>query len=203
MDAKEQAEGEKRVRDLLIQPLEDLGLGKPTTTTKDQFTRMKRTLEMGLAWMREEHLAELLAWARNHAGGPNRDRFPIANELMKQADQYRADAGPASPSPLMRNFFASAAGAAAIREGWAPEMLQWFRDLPMGERKWPGAFTVDGVKAKAYDPRRKLEDIELRLSDGRDAEVTPEEKVFRDRRLAKIRECQAIADQGNAERGAA
>lgn len=203
MDAKEQAEGEKRVRDLLIQPLEDLGLGRPTTTNKDQFARMKRTLEMGLAWMKREHLTELREWARNHAGGPQRDRFPIANDLMKQAEQYRANAGPATPSPLMRNFFASATGDAALREGWAPEILQWFRDVPMGKRGWPGSYTVDGVKRKAYEAQRKLEDIELRLSSGRADEVTAEETVFRDRRLAKVRECQAIAEQAQTERGAA
>ncbi|MBL3598085.1 hypothetical protein JMM63_21485, partial [Rhodovulum sulfidophilum] len=79
MDAREQAEGEKRVRDLLVEPLLRRGLVKPGAMTKAQFEEMLADLAKRLAYMSGPNLAALEEMAAAQPGGKDRDRFPIAN----------------------------------------------------------------------------------------------------------------------------
>ncbi len=194
MDAKEQADGEKRVMTLVFTQLEDLGLGRPTTTTKAGYEKMKQTVCQCLAGVEAAALAELCDWAQAHPGGPNKDRVPIGLKLLERAREISPPDTKAAPSPLMQSIFRADLGRRAIREGWSVELLKWVRARPAGERKWPGGYTQDQIKQQAYEPRRRLGDIELRLSEGR--AVSDDEAAFRDRRLAALRECEDIAAQG-------
>ncbi|MVO14824.1 hypothetical protein [Parasedimentitalea huanghaiensis] len=200
MNSDDQVAGEKQVQEILIEPLEGLGLGRPTTTNKEQFEKMKRTLRQGLASMSAESLTELLEWAMRHAGGPRRDRFPIGKDIMLQARSYQGQSRGSDPSPLFRDIFASPLGQEAISKGWAPELLDWLRDLPMGERKWPGKWTQTQIKDMADGPKRRLEDIEMKLS--RNDDVSREDQAFRNKRRAAIQRCQDIAELAQTEGGA-
>lgn len=192
MNGKEQAAGEKRVQELLIAPLEALGLTKPGTMRKEQFETMKKELRQMLAYMQPMNLEELRDWCETHPGGKERDRFPIALHILKEA--RRIEPPETGPSPLMIKVFAHPAGREAIAKGWSPELLTWLK----GNRAWPGNFTLSQIKAAADDPMRRLEDIEARLTRGGD--VSTEETRFRDRRRAALQQCRDIADKAAAQR---
>lgn len=193
MDSEAQAEGEQRVMVILFEPLEDLGLGRPTTTTIDGYQKMKRTVCQCLAAKTEPVLCELREWSLAHPGGPNRDRVPIGVHILAQAKRLAPPPSQFTPSPLIDAIFSAQLGRDAIKGGWAPELLGWVRSRPTGEREWPKAWTVTQIKNSACDALRRLEDIEFR--EGRGAIIDAEDVAFRDRRLAALQKCADIADQ--------
>jgi hypothetical protein len=187
MEAIEQATGEKRVMDVLITPLEEMGLGKPSTILKPDWPRSKTVLCQKLAYMTEVGLVELREWVETHAGGKQRDRFPIPMHITKEG--WRIEEPNVGPSPFILSIFRNALGQAALKAGWAPELLEQVK-AKRGE--WPGPWTVTKIKESADGAMRRLEDIELRLS--HDDEISKEDAMWRDQRLAAIRKCQDIAD---------
>lgn len=188
MDEKAQAEGERRVRDQLIKPLERIGLAKPTTLKVADFETMKRELCQKLAYMTNDGLAALREWVEAHPGGKDGDRFPIALKILKQARQIEQPQG--GPSPLCTKVFAHALGADALAKGYAPELLKYVK----AAREWPGRWTMGQVQREAAEPTRRLANIEMLLARG-DA-VSPEDMAFRDKRRALIRQCDEIREQG-------
>ena len=194
MDAKEQAAGEKRVQEILIAPLEALGLARPSTSTLAKFEIMKKELRQKLAYMSEDGLTELREWIEAHPEGKNKDRFPIALKILAKAREKEVpDTG---PSRLMLNVFRDELGLRAIRQGWAPELLAFIK----GARDFPGPWSQTKIREQADDPVRRLEDIEMRLARG-DA-ISAEEDRFRLQRRAALQTCQDIADQAR-RKGAA
>ncbi|WP_197919326.1 hypothetical protein [Thiosulfatihalobacter marinus] len=199
MEAKDQADGEKRVKKLLIEPLENLGLGRPTTVNKAGYEAMVRTLCQLLAGKDADHLEALRDWAAANAGGPQRDRVPIAAKIIEQSRRIAPPRQTGDASPLLRAIFSAELGQRAIREGWAPELLYWLRSRPEGGRQWPSSYAISQIKKNAYDPMRRLDDIEMRLSEGREDEVSQEEHQFRQRRRVRIAECERIAEMGKGD----
>ncbi|MDE4142317.1 hypothetical protein [Phaeobacter gallaeciensis] len=194
MDAKEQAAGEKRVQEILIAPLEALGLARPSTSTLAKFEVMKKELRQKLAYMSEDGLTELREWIEAHPEGKNKDRFPIALKILAKARKLEApDTG---PSPLMLNVFRDELGLRAIRQGWAPELLAFIK----GARDFPGPWSQTKIRESADNPARRLEDIEMRLARG--DVISAEEDRFRLQRRAALQTCQEIADQAR-RKGAA
>jgi hypothetical protein len=190
MDEKQQAEGERRVKALLIEPLERLGLAKPSTLRKDDFAAMKRELQQKLAYMSEGGLGALREWVEAHPGGKDRDRFPIALHILKQARKIEIpDTG---PSPLCLKIFAHDTGRHALEKGHAPELLRHVK----AAREWPGSWTMAQIIKDADRPAARLRDIELKLSQGR--EVSADDQKFRTARRAIIQECEEIRAQGQS-----
>jgi len=193
MDEKQQAAGEARVQEMLITPLEALGLARPSTLTKAQFVVMLAELRQKLAYMTPGSLAVLRDWVEAHPGGRDKDRFPIGLKILNKA---RAIQPPESgPSPLMLKVFAHALGQEALAGGWAPELLRYLR----GAREWPGRYTVSQIRNEADQPARRLADIEMRA--GRGVQLSPEDEGFRARRVEALHKCRDIAEQ--ARQGAA
>ncbi|SMP32110.1 hypothetical protein [Shimia sagamensis] len=193
MDAAAQAEGEKRVMALLFDPLEGLGLGKPTTTNKAGYEKMKRMVCGCLAHLTEAQLGELREWAQAHPGGPQKDRVPNGQVLLARVKDTTRPTGGKSVSPLMQEVFSNQLGADAIKGGWAPELMKWFRVVPLGERKWPQGYTVSQIKKDAYQSIRRQRDIQMRL-DRRDA-ISAEDQAFYDGREAAMQECRDVRKQ--------
>ena len=193
MEAIEQAAAEKRVQELLIAPLEEMGLGKPSTILRPDWPRSKPVLCQKLAYMTEAGLVRLREWVETHPSGPGKDRFPIPLHIMKRACEIEEpDVG---PSPFITGVFKDRLGSVAIKEGWAPELLKHVR-AHRGD--WPGAWTVTQLKKGADNAMRRLPDIEMRMARGDD--ISKEDAQWRDQRRAAIQRCQDIADQA---RGAA
>lgn len=196
MDSHEQASGEKRVRQVLVDPLIRRGLAKPSSLTKLQFEDMVSDLCSRLAYMSEANLMALEEQVASNPGGKDKDRMPIAQRILEWAALIQPPGDDASP--LFRAVFASQLGLDALSAGWAPELLAQLRKPP---RCWPNAWVVKTVKEAADPAVRQLRDIEARLARG--AEINPSEEQWRARRLATIAKCQQIADMAKGKEGEA
>jgi hypothetical protein len=188
MDSAEQANGEKRVKGVLIDPLMRRGLAKPTSLTKAQFGDMMEDLCARLAYMTDANLMALEEQVAANAGGKERDRFPIGQRILEWAAQIQPPGDDASP--LIRAVFANQLGLDAVTGGWAPELLVELRT----SRRWPNAWQVKTIKDKADGAVRQLRDLDAKLARG-DA-LSPSEDQWRSRRLSVIAKCQRIADLG-------
>ncbi|MAN99918.1 hypothetical protein [uncultured Roseovarius sp.] len=191
MDSIEQASGEKRVREILVEGLLKRGLAKPSRLTKDQFEASVDDLCKRLAYMTTANLEALQEVAAARPGGKLRDQMPIANAILDMASDIQAP--PEDASPLIRAVFASALGADALAGGWAPELLGELRR----NRRWPNAWTVSQIKTDAEPNVRQLRSLEGRLARGDD--LGPTEAMWRDRRVAALRRCQEIAELAERE----
>ncbi|MCD9148506.1 hypothetical protein [Pseudophaeobacter flagellatus] len=196
MEEKAQREGEKQVLSVLIEPLEALGLVRPSKATKADFELQKKELAQKLAYMSDTGLAELREWVEAHPGGKDKDRFPIALHILQKA--HRIETPEAGPSPFILKVFATHhLVPEALAKGWAPELL---RQVTAERGIWPGDWTCSKLRNEGIEHARRLEDIELRMSRGE--QIPPDQLAFRDRRLAAMRRCQDIADQARAGRAA-
>ena len=193
MDSAAQADGEKRVKQFLIVPLQRRGLAKPSTLTKGQFEDMVKDLCARLAYMTEQNLQALEDQCAGNAGGKGKDRFPIANHILDWAGQIQSPEG--DGSPLVRAVFSQNLGLDALAQGWAPELLAELKQ----SRRWPNAFVVGRIRERADNSIRQLRRVEERLARG--DEVPANEAAWRNRRLSAIRRCQAIADLGANQGG--
>lgn len=188
MDATEQAKREKRVDELLVRPLLRRGLGRPTTVNAAMFDVMVSDLKQRLAYMTDQNLAALEEVVAATPGGPQRDRFPIANTILEQAALIQPPGDDASP--LMRAVFAAPLGLDAITGGWAPELLEWLRK----NRKWPGGYSVTRVKEDGAQAARQLTLFEERLARG--GELSRAEEFWRAARRTALAKCEDIRELG-------
>lgn len=188
MDSREQAAGERRVRDLLIAPVQRLGLGRPAALTVAGFEAMCEELAAKLAYMTDGGLAALAEVVAANRGGKAQDRFPIAAVILQWAADIEPPADDASP--LMRKVMAHGIGQDAIREGWGPELLFWLRR----HRQWPKGFALKQIRDGGQEPLRRMQDLDARLARGGD--LTEEEAAFRARRRAALDKCERIARLG-------
>lgn len=193
MDSAQQADGEKRVKRVLIEPLERRGLMKPGGMTKALFEEMKAELCSKLAYMSELNLAALEEEAAGLAGGKEKDRFPIANRVLPKAADIQSPGDDASP--LIRAVFASQLGLDALAGGWAPELLNELKRV----RRWPGAFVVNQIKQQADDAVRRMINFDAVLANGR--ALAPAEDQWRSRRQVILGKCRRISEMGNGGGG--
>ncbi|MBT9383312.1 hypothetical protein KM176_05525 [Pseudooceanicola sp. CBS1P-1] len=195
MDSAEQAEGARRVRALLVEPLQRRGLVKPSAMTKDQFAAMLDDMCARLAYMSAGSIAALEEEAAGMASGKDRDRFPIAQRILEKASDIEPPGDDASP--LIRAVFANQVGHEALAGGWAPELLAEVRRT----RKWPGKYTLSQVRAQADDALRKM--TRLREFEGQGQALTQEESTWLQRRRDALAKCRRIADLGQMAEGGA
>lgn len=195
MDSKAQAEGEKRVRDLLIGPLEKRGLGVPTTLTKDGYAESMHMVAQMLAYMTPVSLEALMEICAAHPGGPKGDRMPIANFILDQARRVQPPAN--SVSPLMRAVFKDAVGQAACRDGWGPELL----DLIKEDRRWPRDVALKMKKRTGRERESRFKRLKMQQSKGRT--LMGDDKQFVEWRAARHAAVQNVLDVIAEERGAA
>ena len=195
MDSAAQADGEKRVNQVLIEPLLRRGLARPAALTKAQFEEMTKDLCARLAYMNEANLSALEDQCAGNPGGKAKDRFPIANLILQWAAQIQPPGDEASP--LIRAVFAAQLGLDALTGGFAPELLGELKQ----SRRWPSAFVVGRVRERAEGALRQLQKLEERLARGETLAAGDAE--WRARRLAVLRKCQGIADLGRESGGGA
>ncbi len=184
MDSAEQAEGEKRVMRVLVEPLKRRGLAKPTTLNAAGFEDMVQDMCARLAYMSDASLAALEEQVAANPGGKDRDRFPIANLILSWAADIQPPGDGASP--LIRAVFGHQVGREALAEGWAPELLYELKKT----RRWPGSWVLKTIREGAGDAIRRLRDLDARLARGE--ELAPADRDWRDRRIAALRRCGEI-----------
>lgn len=188
MDSAEQAEGHKRVRRLLVEPLQQRGLVKPSAMTRDEFDAMLDSLCAKLAYMSEPNLGALEEVAAGMASGKSRDRFPIAQRILERAGDIQRP--PDDASPLIRAVFAHGLGQDAIAQGWAPELLFELRRM----RLWPNDYLISQCKTKAEPHVRRLAQLRDWFEAGRD--LSSDEEAFMQRRQSALEKCRQIAALG-------
>jgi len=186
MDSAQQADGEKRVRQVLVDPLLRRGLAKPAALSKAQFAEMVEDLCARLAYMTDGNLAALQEQVAASPGGKDKDRLPIANRILEWAALIQPPGDDASP--LIRAVFANPLGLDALAGGWAPELLADLRK----SRRWPGAFAVKSIKEHAADPVRQMRVFDDVLARG--GALEPAQEQWRSRRLAILHRCRQIAE---------
>ncbi|MFP3384404.1 hypothetical protein [Tritonibacter sp. SIMBA_163] len=185
MDAKEQAAGAVRVRQLLIEPLVRLGLAKPSKLTVARFDVMITDLCGKLAYMNDLNLAALAEQVASMPGGKGQDQFPIAAKILQWAAAIQPP--PDDASPLFRAVFAHPLGQAALKEGWAPELLGHLRRV----RIWPRDYDLNQIRSKAEDARRQIVRQDERVARG--GTLSDADWNFRKARRQAQDKCQRIA----------
>lgn len=188
MDAKDQAAGERRVREMLIYPLLKRGLMKPKGMPVAQFNDMLDDISARLAYMSDTGLAALEEHCAAQPGGPDKDRFPPHRTILEVSAQIEPPGD--RISGLMVAFFKNEEGQRAIAEGWAPEALRFLRV----KRHWPAPFIQSKLRDEARRDIRDYTDIEAALSRGED--VSSDQAAFRARRKAALDRCNEIAAMG-------
>ncbi|PTV94911.1 hypothetical protein C8J27_106180 [Rhodobacter aestuarii] len=191
MDSAEQLAGARRVKDLLIAPLERRGLAKPVSLTRAQYEAMVEDLCERLAYMSPQSLAALEEQVAAAPAGKDKDRLPIANMILEWAAQIQPPED--SASPLMRAVFSHALGLGAIAEGWGPELLADLRK----NRRWPTPFVVKGLREAGAEALRRLTILEERMATGR--EQPPEALRWRELRKMAEAKCRDIAAMARHE----
>lgn len=162
MDERAQADGEKRVREFLIDPLRARGLGKPTHLTRAEFETMLEALAAKLAYLSKGALIAVEEEAASKPGGKTQDRFPIANVILGIA--ARIEPPQEGYSPLVRRLFAHATGQAAVNAGWGPELLAHVRKV----RVWPQPFALRQIENDARSNLLRAEGLRAARSRGAD-----------------------------------
>lgn len=195
MESAEQQQGEKRVMEVLIEPLDRVGLAKPSTLTKAEFEKMRTELCAKLAYMDAANLAALAEQVQANPAGPNKDRFPIAAHILRDA----ADIQPPGDdgSPLVRAVFRAPLGLDALGEGWSPELLRHLKRM----RRWPNAYVLTQIKKDARDAIRRLDDLDRIVARG--DVLGSDDESWRTRRRAALDRCRHIADLAKASEGEA
>ncbi|MEX5515701.1 hypothetical protein [Pseudophaeobacter sp. 1A09344] len=186
MDSAEQANGEKRVRAVLVEPLLARGLAKPKGFTKqsDFDGMVAKVLCPKLAYMSELNLAALEEEVAANPKGKGRDQMMIPNEILERAAKIQPPADEASP--LMRGVFAAALGRDAMADGWGPELLRFLRK----HREWPKSRDVGGIKSEAEAALRKSDAINRRQQSGQP--VSNQDRAWLAGRNKAQRKCEEI-----------
>lgn len=188
MNEQEQKDGEKRVQALLIDPLERLGLLRPSGMSKAAFGAMQAELCQRLAYMTPQGLGALAVDMEGRAGGANKDRFPIATKVLERArliEQPKADA-----SPLIRKVFAERVGEEALRDGYAPDLMKWLR----AHRTWPSPYVVGQLRDAARDAVRRVDALSRDVANSRD--IARSDQAWLDARNASVERCKHARQLG-------
>lgn len=191
MDEQAQKAGERRVRLLLVEQLERLGLTRPAGMTKAKFEAMQDELCQRLAYMTPDGLGALAEDMAARGGGKDRDRFPLAQRVLERARHIEVP--PADASPLIRKVFAARVGDEALREGFAPELMRWLRM----NRQWPSTFVVSGLRDAARDSIRRAEDLR-RAAEAFDS-ISAADRTWFDARQAAVARCVQARDLGKGD----
>ncbi|QDC11265.1 hypothetical protein FHY55_19400 [Oceanicola sp. D3] len=186
MDSTEQQAGEKRVRERLVDELEKRGLMRPTGMTKEQYQVMTSDLCAKLAYMAPLSLDALAEVAAGRAGGPQHDRFPVAQVILTAAAEIQAP--PIAQSPLMRAVFANDLGRRAMAEGWGPELLGELRR----NRRWPNPYAQSEIKKRGLENVAQFNRMLRMQEDG--AHLRPSDLEFIEARRAAIARCEELVN---------
>jgi len=192
MDEQAQKAGEARVRELLIEPLQRLGLTRPASMKQAVFDDMQHEICKRLAYMTADGLGALAEDMAGRGGGKERDRFPLAVRVLERALVIEKPPGN-DAGPLVRKVFAGGTGERALRDGWGPELMVWVTS----EWKWPGEYVLSKI---AEGARPKVREHERLVALARSDALLPVDQAVMDRRLALIARCENARALGCGER---
>jgi hypothetical protein len=112
--------GRDRVRTILLEPLEPLGLARPKDLNAAAFKKMRQALVDHLAYMSAESLHLLHLTVCENLQGPNKDRWPAPAAIYGWARAIEPE--PAGETELVISYLKSRAGARALQGGYLVEL---------------------------------------------------------------------------------
>lgn len=160
-----------RVRRILVAPLQAGGMrfrrGTPEDRQRDYFTRLCDEL----AYLGDEALAAVQAWAKRHGDGEQRCFWPPLVAMISTAEAYQCR--PLEEVPKIAGWFRSVAGARARAEGrLVAELKFWerFKRPPINDREHAR------IAERAAEWTRRVQLAEEKLDRG--VEPGGEERAF-------------------------
>lgn len=192
MSSAELCEGKQRVREHLIEPLERLGLRRPSGMTVSQYKVMVEELCGRLSYMTALNLDALVVQVSTLPGGRDGSRFPIAAKILGWAADIQPPADTASP--LMLAVFSGPLGRQSMEEDWAPELLSHLRK----HRLWPRGMDLTRIKDRAGEARRRVALVSDRQRRG--LSTNEEDLRLVKQRTKAAQKCERIMEQIEAQR---
>ncbi|MBB5515783.1 hypothetical protein FHS89_001803 [Rubricella aquisinus] len=195
MDRQQQADGEKRVKAVLIDPLmTERALKRPAGVTKAQFDAMIEGLTKRLAYMTETNLAALCAHVAARAEGKAKNVLPSSRTILEWARQIQLP--PDDGSPLVRAVFGHRFGQRAIDEGFAPELLASI----LRREGFPNEFGLGQIAKEAAVYVDRMARFEDHLAGG--GSLDHLQRKWYEERRATIERCKTYAALAHAEKQA-
>lgn len=188
MEGDELRKGKERVRQILIEPLQQRGMVRKRGQKVEQVDRMLASLEARLAYMTADNLGALAEVVERYAEGPKKNVWPAEVSICNWA--RRLQLPPASESRLVRSYLQSVAGRRAQSEGYLVELFYYLK-------KWgappAGDWAIGKIKAEAEDNQQRRANIERLRDEGR---ASPSDLQWLSRYWAALERCTAIITAG-------
>lgn len=191
-EAEKDLPARTRVRKLLIEPLEAMGLRRKRNVRAEDHAKAVERLVEALAYMSPDGLAALRSVVERLADGPLRNEWPP--ELVVKRFAWGIEQPPPRTDRLVTSYMRSAAGKRAWEECpfLASELvrylLRWRR--PPLDPAW------DGMRARAAERRRDFGAAERREEEGRDSEA--DRQVLAEWRGVRERVRALVFDRGES-----
>ncbi|XAT57859.1 hypothetical protein GN241_11105 [Rhodobacteraceae bacterium IMCC1335] len=161
MEGAEQKEGKERVRQCLIEPLNQRGMVRKRGRSVEDHDKMLASLEARLAYMFEDRLKALAEVVERYASGPKKNIWPAEVSICNWAVLLQKP--PASESRLVRSYLQSGAGDAAKSGGYLVELFFYLKKFGAP----PNGYAASQIKQQAEGNQRKRASIQRDQERGR------------------------------------
>lgn len=125
MDQAELEKGKRRVREILIEPLNAMGMVKKSSVPVAAHAAALEQLESLAAYLPAEDLEVLRGEVMLRAGGKDHDQWPPVINIMKLARAILEP--PKSDSQMVASVIGSSMGKRAARNGWLVELYRFMK----------------------------------------------------------------------------
>lgn len=161
MGSEKQEAGRDQVRAILLEPLEALGLARPTDLNAASFKKMPNALAKNLAYMGAGALDTLRITVEANLCGSNKNHWPSPAMIYKWARDLEPE--PKGETDLVVSYLRSRAGPRALQGGYIVELRT---DLARFRRP-PSVAALEGIQARAQKNARRRTIISENVAVGR------------------------------------
>ena len=150
MQDEDLKQAKRNVREILIEPMDHLGLARPKDLKVVQFEKMLAGFENNLSYMRRDSLHRLRLFIEANLEGPNQNRWPSPAAIYKWARDIQEE--PEGNSELVISWLQSVEGPLAVQGGYVVELRN---DLKKFKRPID-AVHLRRIKKRAAENRHKF-----------------------------------------------
>lgn len=150
MQSDEQKTTIPRIRELVFEPLEELGLTRPKDMKVDQWDKAQKSICKNLAYMDQEAMLRLKLFIKANLEGPNKNRWPSPAAIYKWAGDIQPDTR--EELDLVVSWLQSKEGPIAIDGGYIVELRNDLRKF----RRPPDEYGLRAIKSRSEQNRYKI-----------------------------------------------
>lgn len=180
-----------RVREYLIQPLEQSGLVRQPKATVAEHEAMLEKLQDRLGYLPPELLSVLAEVLLRLADGPLQNRWPSFATVWNNA--LRLMPPPDDETHIMTSWLASIEGPVARSGGYLVELHEWLRRYG----RPPGSFEMSKIREAASENGRRRQRIEEWIAKGH---AKTDDRQWLDWYLRRLSQCEALVRAGEEKR---